>query len=190
MPMDPILPAIDWQNVFSGGVEFDQWLDRAASPANAARMREAEKAMGLDHSREATLAGLARTVKVVAIAEDWCGDVIRWAPLMARIARASGGKLRLRFIERADRPDVFARFLTNGGEAIPKFVFLNEAFVECGNWGPYPAECRRVMNRGKGSGDMAAARRRVAKLYDADPDNEGAARELMELVEAASCARP
>jgi hypothetical protein len=136
------------------------------------------------------VANLGRTVHVVAIAEDWCGDVVRFAPVIARIAAESSGKVQLRFITRDQHPDVFVRFLTNGGEAIPKFIFLNDNFVECGNWGPMPTECRRILSRGKGANDVAAARVRVKQMYESDPNCEAAFRELTELAETAVCQRP
>jgi len=82
------------------------------------------------------------------------------------------------------------RFLTNGGEAIPKFVFLNEAFVECGNWGPMPDACREVIARGKACGNIPAARRKVSAMYDADPNLRAVVTELLHLIDIAACNSP
>jgi hypothetical protein len=190
MPRPPILPVIDWKSVFNSGVEFGAWMERAEMPEHRERMQKLYDGLSLDGTRSSVVASLERTVHVVAIAEDWCGDVVRFAPVMALIAAASKGKVLLRFITREQYPDVFVRFLTNGGEAIPKFVFLNDNFVECGNWGPMPNECRRIISRGKGANDVAAARVRVKGMYESDPNCEAAFRELTELVEVAVCARP
>ena len=78
-----------------------------------------------------------------------------------------------------DEIAILRRFLTNGGEAIPKFVFLSEDYVECGNWGPMPEECRRLIARGKACGDVPAARKKVALLYEADPERRVVIDELI-----------
>jgi len=85
---------------------------------------------------------------------------------------------------------VFARFLTNGGEAIPKFIFISEAWVECGNWGAMPEACRELIARGKACGDVASARRKVSALYEADPTRRLVVRELLHHVGVASAMEP
>ena len=64
--------------------------------------------------------------KVLAIAEDWCGDVYRELPTIARIANATGVELRI-FL-RDQNPDIMDEFLSNEGKsrAIPVFVFYTE----------------------------------------------------------------
>jgi hypothetical protein len=109
--------------------------------------------------------------------------------VLERLAR-TGNRLRVRYVSREQHPDVFVRFLTNGGEAIPKFVCLNETFTECGHWGPMPEECRRIIARGKACGDVPAARRRTSALYAADPGRRTVVEELLELVRTAAAVTP
>ena len=163
MPKPPILPLIDWKVVFESGLPFDLWLAQAESEEKRGRMAAIFAEQRIEPQTEALLAALPRTVHVIAIAEDWCGDVVRHAPVLARLAQAAP-KLLVRFISREQHPDVFARFLTNGGEAIPKFVFLNDTFTECGNWGPMPEAGRRLIARGKACGDVAAARKKGSRV--------------------------
>jgi hypothetical protein len=65
-------------------------------------------------------------VKVLAIAEAWCGDVYRELPTIARIAEASG--MTLRIFLRDQNPDIMNEFLSDGGKsrAIPVFVFYTD----------------------------------------------------------------
>ncbi|MGD1097908.1 MAG: thioredoxin family protein [Bryobacteraceae bacterium] len=65
-------------------------------------------------------------VKVLAIAEAWCGDVYRELPTMARIAEASG--MTLRIFLRDQNPDIMDEFLSNEGQAraIPVFIFYTD----------------------------------------------------------------
>ena len=65
-------------------------------------------------------------VKVVAVAEAWCGDVCRELPTMARIAEASG--MTLRIFLRDQNPDIMDEFVINEGKsrAIPVFAFYTD----------------------------------------------------------------
>jgi len=180
MPMPPILPALDWSAVFASGQTYQNWITSGTSPENREKMEALRQGLVLEPQVEGFLAALPRPVHVVAIAEDWCGDVVKQVPVLARMAQAAPG-LRVRFISREQHPQVFTRFLTNGGEAIPKFIFLSDRFVECGNWGPMPGALREVIARGKACGDVAAARRKVAALMEADPRRRETQVELLNL---------
>ena len=159
------------------------------SEEHRARIEQLGQDLVLAPEAQACLAALPRPVRVVAIAEDWCGDVVRHVPVLQRMAEAAP-RLEVRFISRGQHPDVFARFLTNGGEAIPKFIFLSEAWVECGNWGPMPEACREAIARGKACGDGAAARRKVSALYEADPQKRQVVAELLRLCDIACSTEP
>lgn len=185
MPRPPVLPLIDWKSVFEGGKPWAQWLEAAESATQAEDMRERLGRYQVPAEAQQLLDKSSRKVHVVAIAEDWCGDVIKHAPVIAKIAEVASN-VELRFITREQHPEVFVRFLTNGGEAIPKFVFLNSEFVECGNWGPMPDECRRMIARGKAMGDVSAGRVKVREFYENDPEFKTAFKELCALVELAS----
>lgn len=181
MPRPPILPVIDWKTIFDNGKTWEEWLDAAESADQASRMRELFDKYTLPADCAECQGKLSRDVHIIAIAEDWCGDVIRHAPVAAKLAAASD-KAKIRFIRRDDHPDVFARFLTNGGEAIPKFVFLNSDFVECGNWGPMQADCRRLVALGKAIGNVSAGRDKVREIYAADPGCNTVFHELCDLI--------
>ena len=185
MPRPPILPALDWKHIFENGLTYAQWIAQGESPGNREKMEARRAAIVLEPHVRGLLAGLERTVHVVAIAEDWCGDVVRHAPVLQALAE-DAPRLQVRFIARADSPDAFARFLTNGGEAIPKFVFFSDQFVECGNWGPMPEACRELIARGKALGDVGAARKRVDLLYDADANFRVVVAELVRLIDIAA----
>jgi len=176
-----VLPVVDWPAVFAAGKDFQAWLDAAENPETAAHMRADAASLALVEEAEEYLGELARDVYVVAFAEDWCGDVVRHVPVLERIAQACP-RLHVRYLSRADRPDVFVRFLTNGGEAIPKFVFLNDAWTECDNWGPMTCANRRLIARGKAVGDVAAARRQVSERYADDGDRGKVFAELLDIV--------
>lgn len=189
MPRPAQLPVIDWKAVYESGLDYTAWLAAAESPEQRDKLEAARLALSLEPPVAGFLAALPRPVYVVAIAEDWCGDVVRHAPVLQRMAEA-GPRLQVRTISRDHHPEVFQRFLTNGGEAIPKFIFLSERFVECGNWGPMPERCKLLIARGKACGDVAAARKKVAAFYEQDPHRREVVGELLHLVDIAVSAEP
>lgn len=189
MPRPPVLPVLDWKAILQSGMTFEEWLQAAEPAENRRAMAQALADQELEPHVEALLGALPRPVYVVAIAEAWCGDVRRHVPVLERIAQAAPS-LEVRYITREQHKDVFVRFLTNGGEAIPKFVFLSEQFVECGNWGPMPAADRALIARGKACGDVGAARQKVGQSYQTDAGRRIVVEELVELVNTAVCASP
>ncbi len=189
MPRPPILPTIDWKAVFESGKGYADWLAGGESPENREKMEALRRGLALEPPVVGFLGALPRPVHAIAIAEDWCGDVVRHVPALERLAEAAPN-LEVRYISREQWPDVFVRFLTNGGEAIPKFIFLSDAFVECGNWGPVPEACRELIARGKACGDVAAARKKVSALYEADHNQRNVIAELVHLIGIASSVQP
>lgn len=189
MPRPPILPTIDWPSIWTFAQGYEDWIDTAEDEDNVLRMNENLAAVTMEPQEQAAIQNLARLVRVVAFAEDWCGDVIRHVPALQAMSDLSG-MLHVRYVKREQHPDVFARFLTNGGEAVPKFIFLSEQYVECGSWGPMPAACREVIARGKACGDVPTARKKVAAMYEADGDLRSVVRELRQLAVIAAAEAP
>lgn len=189
MPRPPVLPVLDWKAILDSGLTFEEWLVTAQSDESREAMLKGLASQALEPHVEALLGALPRPVYVVAIAEDWCGDVRRHVPVLQRLAQTAP-RLEVRYITREQHKDVFVRFLTNGGEAIPKFIFVSDQFVECGNWGPMPAADRILIARGKACGDLGAARNKVGLSYQADWDRRIVVEELVALVQIAACASP
>lgn len=189
MPRPATLPLLDWESIFASGLDYGAWVAAAESADQRDKLEMQRMALALDPAVAGYLSALPRPVHVVAIAEDWCGDVVRHVPVLQRMAEA-GPNLRVRYLSREQHPEVFIRFLTNGGEAIPKFIFLSDRFVECGSWGPMPESCRELIARGKACGDVAAARRKVSARYDLDSACREVVADLLRLIEIASSTTP
>ncbi len=184
MPRPPILPVPDREAIFKGGKTFEQWLADSPEQANANAIRAAVQTIDIPTPIRVQLAALERPVKIIAIAEAWCGDVVRQVPLLMKMA-SFNPNIEVRFITREDHLDFFVRFLTNGGESIPKFVFCSEDFVETGNWGPMSTTPREMIARGKACGNVVAARQRIAVFFEADKHRE-AMQELHERLRVAA----
>jgi len=175
---------LDWKSIFESGKRYEAWLEGAEFSEHRTRMVERRAAIVLDAVINARLKAITRTVHVICIAEDWCGDVVRHVPVIEAMTGACP-RIETRFITRAQYPDVFARYLTNGGEAIPKFVFVTDNWVEVGNWGPMPNAYKPLIARGKALGDVGPFRKRISALYEADPNGDDVVADLISLVETA-----
>ena len=76
--------------------------------------------------------------KMLVLGEDWCGDVIRGMPVLARIAEAGG--LEMRVFPRDEHHDIMNEFLKNGEwMSIPVAVFYTKDHQYICHWIERPA---------------------------------------------------
>ncbi len=132
---------------FAQGVTYEEF--KASMMRNREQVEANERAVPLDPADVAALRALPRPLHVVAIVEDWCGDVVANLPVLARLAEASG-KLDLRVFDKSKHPEAIGRYKKEGKfESIPVFVFFDEAFREVGVWIERPASvtARRAERR-------------------------------------------
>ena len=76
-------------------------------------------------------------LKLLVLAEDWCGDASNTIPILAKLSDLAPG-LELRILRRDEYPEVMDRYLTNGARSIPVVIVLDREFQELGHWGPRP----------------------------------------------------
>jgi hypothetical protein len=83
--------------------------------------------------------------RVLALAEDWCPDVFRGLPVMARIAEAAGTELRI--FPRDENLDIMNEFLNQGKhQSIPVFVFYTHEQRYLAHWIERPALANEQMH--------------------------------------------
>lgn len=78
-------------------------------------------------------AGVSQVRHVLMLAENWCGDVHRNSPLIARLCEAMPG-CELRVFLRDQNLDLTDCFLNNGFRSIPVVVFFDQDWNEIGRW--------------------------------------------------------
>ncbi len=138
---------------FDQGLTYDAYKDQMTR--NRDRVEENEQRVDLSNEDLAAFRALPRPVKVVVLAEDWCGDVIANLPVLARLAKDSG-KLDVRIFLRDQNDDIMQGYLNKGQfKSIPVFVFFDDAFRELGHWIERPASVTEV--RAKRRKDIFAA---------------------------------
>lgn len=84
-----------------------------------------------------------RGLRILAITEDWCGDAMLNNPIVQKVAEAAGIEMRAAYRD-ADT-DLIDRYLTNGGRAIPVYLFFNEAGDVVAKWGPRAPELQQMV---------------------------------------------
>jgi len=127
---------------FDQGLTYDAF--KAQMTRNRERLEDNEKRVDLAKENVAAFRALPRPVKVVVLAEDWCGDVIANLPVLGRLAQESG-KLDVRVFLRDQNDDIMQRYLNKGQfKSIPVFVFFDEDFRELGHWIERPASVTEI----------------------------------------------
>jgi Thioredoxin len=119
---------------FEAGMTYDAY--KAQMTRNREQFERNEQNLALAADDLAAFKGLPRPLKVLALAEDWCGDVVANLPVLGRLARESG-KLDVRVLLRDQEPgtQVMDHYLNQGEfRSIPVFVFLDDDFRELGVW--------------------------------------------------------
>jgi Thioredoxin len=159
---------------FESGMRYDAY--KAQMTRNREQFEQNEKDLQLSPEDAQAFRDLPQQVNVLALAEDWCGDVIANLPIIGRVAEASGGKLNLRILLRDQQPGetVMDEHLNKGQyKSIPTVIFLDEDLKELAVWVERPESVTQVREE-----------KRLA-LYKAHPewgDPDGAIAELPETV--------
>jgi len=131
------------------GITYDEF--KAAMTRNQERFAENESRVALDPETVRTFKSLPKPLRVLALAEDWCGDVVANLPILGRLAKEVP-TLDVRIFYRDQNLDLMERWLNQGKyQSIPVFVFFDESFRELGHWIERPASVteRRAAERKK-----------------------------------------
>jgi hypothetical protein len=108
---------------------------------NREQLEQNERDLVLKPEDVQAFRSLPKPINVVALAEDWCGDVIANLPIIGRLASESG-KLNLRILLRDTEPGsvVMDQHLNRGEfKSIPTVVFLDGDFNVLHVWIERPA---------------------------------------------------
>src|ERR1700730_12875506 len=120
---------------FNAGLTYDAY--KAQMTRNLEQVEQNEKDLELKPEAVQAIRALPKSVNVMALAEDWCGDVIANLPVLGKLAAESDGKLNVRILLRDQEPgtQVMDEHLNKGQfKSIPTLVFLDGEFNELGVW--------------------------------------------------------
>lgn len=126
-----------YEQAYREGTAFEPFLE------DAEKNRELWHAMAPRARVPIETVERARSVpgdwRLLAIADDWCGDAVNILPVVARLVEQVD-TLELRIVGRESSPDLMDRHLTNGSRSIPVLILLDDQGVCRGWWGPRPSE--------------------------------------------------
>jgi hypothetical protein len=129
------------------GLTYDAF--KAAMTRNQERFAQNEDRVALDPETVRTFKALPQGLRVLVLAEDWCGDVVANLPVLGRLAKEVPS-LDVRVFYRDQNLDLMERWLNQGKyQSIPVFVFFDQSFRELGHWIERPASVteRRAAER-------------------------------------------
>ena len=126
--------------------------------------------------------GITQVKYALMLAENWCGDVHRNSPVLARICEAMPG-CDLRVFFRDQNLDITDCFLNNGYRSIPVIVFFDKDWNELVRWIERPHAATQKMyairakttevagpEKEKQDAAMNEFRAQMLALYDTAPD--------------------
>jgi hypothetical protein len=133
---------------FAQGLTYEQYL--GVIERNQARFQENYDGTTVSEDDARALRELVARpngpAKVLVLGEDWCPDVFRGLPVIARIAEASG--MELRCFLRDQNKDIMAEFLKGGEfESIPAVVFYTKDLRYIAHWIERPALANEQMGQ-------------------------------------------
>jgi len=184
---------------FESGISYEDYLGRIQRNREKFEYNYQETALTDDDvaALRSLVARDSGPAKVLALGEDWCPDVFRGLPVIARIAEAAG--MELRVFPRDDNLDIMGEFLNHGeSQSIPTFVFYTSDHRYIAHWIERPAkanaEMGEVMKRYEGldrsKPDDVAKLRQIANEFQTGPVwaswRQETVRELRELLEEKS----
>src|SRR4030088_2586404 len=120
---------------FDSGLTYDAY--KAQMTRNQEQVEQNEKDLQLNADDVKAIQNLPARLNVLALAEDWCGDVIANLPVLGRLAQESNGKLNVRIHLRDEEAGtkIIDEHLHQGPhKSIPTLVFLDGDFNEVGVW--------------------------------------------------------
>jgi hypothetical protein len=157
------------------------WKDYLAQMGDTrARTEENYSKASLTAEEKQFFSSLSQVKHVLMLAENWCGDVHRNSPMIARIVEAMPGT-ELRVFLRDQNPDLTDCFLNNGYRSIPIVAFFDKDWNEIGRWIERPGAATQrafairattvdVATEDKKDAAMAEFRTQIQAAYDTAPD--------------------
>ena len=157
------------------------WKDYLAQMGDTkARTEENYNKASLTAEEKQFFSGLNQVKYVLMLAENWCGDVHRNSPMIARIVESMPGT-ELRVFLRDQNPDLTDCFLNNGYRSIPIVAFFDKDWNEIGRWIERPGAATQKMfairattldvaTEDKKDAAMAEFRKQVQAGYDGPAD--------------------
>jgi hypothetical protein len=131
---------------FKQGLTFQQYLDQMGT--NKEKFVQFLQEIKLrPEDREALKKLGAKTLNVLVITEDWCGDALYNVPVLGKLV-AGLPNVELRLFLRDQNPDLMDQYLNQGiYRSIPVFAFFDENMNEIARFIERPPRVTEVIDK-------------------------------------------
>lgn len=147
---------------FDSGFLWEDYMQSTSK--NLERFNENYQSLALDPVDTEFLTSITTPLKVLILAEDWCGDVVQSLPAIIRMLEHSSS-IEYRIFPRDENLDIMDRYLTDGSKAIPYLAFMDVYLNEVARWGPRPDHCQAIMRENKDKIPMEEIYRQIRSWY-------------------------
>src|SRR5215208_4929506 len=119
---------------FESGMTYQAYKDQMTR--NREQLEQNERDLELKPEDVQAFKSVGRPVNVMALAEDWCGDVIANLPILGRIANEAGTlNVRIHLRDQEPGSQLMDQYLNKGQfKSIPTLIFLDDNFNELAVW--------------------------------------------------------
>ena len=169
---------LDFRNIWQNAITFSQFVQEAQE--NKGLWEGIYRTTTVPQWAVEKVSERGGGLRLLLIAEDWCGDASNTVPVMAKLGDAADG-IDVRIIGRDDNPEMMDRYLTNGARSIPIAIMLDCDFNEIGHWGPRPTELQQWVMDNKDRIPKEKRYPQVRRWYAKDK-GVSTLRELLELL--------
>ncbi|MEM6392647.1 MAG: thioredoxin family protein [Planctomycetota bacterium] len=136
--------AADLEAKFNAGLTYDDYL-ATGNLDQQAGWKGIHERIVLSDACKAMLAGFVRDIHVLVVSGIWCGDCVRQGPMIQAIADATGGKAKVRWLDRDEHMDLQKQVAINAGHRVPVAIFAAEDFELVSWFGDKPLSRYRLM---------------------------------------------
>jgi hypothetical protein len=151
------------------------------SKLNNSRMKRLDKTTKLDDSVVDKFSSIHKKITWVVISEGWCGDAAQNLPVINKLAETNNN-IDLRIVLRDENPELMNEFLTNGNQAIPKLIQLEDERVTK-TWGPRPTIATKMVTDYKAEhGKLDAEFKKDLQVWYNKNKSENVIEDLSELI--------
>ena len=113
---------------------------------NDRRMKRWDKTVKVSEAAQHKISTLKTNQTWLVLTESWCGDAAHLMPVMNKVAGLNNN-INFKVVLRDENQALINAFLTNGGQAIPKLIMIDNDTNEVINtFGPRPTEATKLVN--------------------------------------------
>ena len=151
------------------------------SKLNHSRMKRLDKTTEIPKEIEQKIKKIDSEVLWLVISEGWCGDAAQNLPAINKMAELNKN-INLRIVLRDKHIELMNEFLTNGNQAIPKLIQIENNEVSA-TWGPRPSiASQMVLDYKKEHGSLDSEFKKNLQIWYNSNKNENLFSDFLNLL--------